>query len=95
MRHDWLAIGTTLGGLATVTLVVAYSASDLSKVLAHVSTLVNYRRAQMQQVVEVVTRQDGTQVTITTVRERSGDGTWEPIEQWKARHNEAVDAFRR
>lgn len=83
-----------MGGLVVVSVVVAYAGAKVADLHATVQELIERRATpSMQTITQLVTRSDGTQATISTQRVKNDDGTWEPVDVWLGRHNEAVQAF--
>lgn len=79
-----------LGGLLCIVVVLCYAADKLSGLDARMAMILhgNQPRNDMQTLTQVVTRANGTTVTLTTTRKEN-----ESLADWIARHDAAVAAL--
>lgn len=79
-----------LGGLLCIVVVLCYAADKLSGLNARMAMILsgNQPRTDMQTLTQVVTRANGTTVTVTTTRKEN-----ESLADWIARHDAAVAAL--
>lgn len=88
-KHDAVAF-LMLGGLLCIVVVLCYAADKLSRLDARMAMILTDRRPDpaMQTITQVVTRANGTTVTVTTTRKEG-----ESLTDWIGRHDAAVAAL--
>lgn len=88
-KHDAVAF-LMLGGLLCIVVVLCYAADKLSGLDARIAMILNDNQPKiaMQTITQVVTRANGTTVTLTTTRKEG-----EALADWIARHDAAVAAL--
>lgn len=84
----------TFGGVIVLGVLSTLELVEVVRLSATIRNAINAREGLMQTVECDVTRPDGSVQHITTAREKTSDGGWEPVATWGARHQEAIDYWK-